>query len=112
MKTKSFITFSLLFALSFTMVHEYVFAFYDNNHCDIKEYVQELQGSVTNHTASHQESVHEDDICDIHFEYHQAFVLLHHLPLPQSHDLRSNIILTKETYQFHTYLKFIKPPIA
>lgn len=112
MKIKSFITLSLLLAISFSIVHEYAFAFYDDKHCNTTEYVEEFQGSVAHDSDSHESSAHEDDICDIHFEYHQAFLLLPDSSLLQEHDLRSNIILTKETYQFQTYLKFIKPPIA
>ena len=111
-RIKSMITFSLLFALSFSIVHEYAFAFYDEEHCNTAEYVQELQGPVIHETESHDINKQIHDICDIHFEYHQAFVLLPNMPVLQNHDLRSNIILTKETYQFHSNLKFIKPPIA
>ena len=112
MKMKSFVTLSLLLAISFSIVHEYAFAFYDDNHCDTTEYVEEFQGPVAHDIDSHESSGHEDDICDIHFEYHQAFLLLPDPFLLQDHDLRSNIILTKETYPFQTNLKFIKPPIA
>lgn len=112
MKIKSFITLSLLLAISFSIVHEYAFAFYDDAHCNTTEYVQELQGPITHGIDSHELSKCEDDICEIHFEYHQAFLLLPDPSLLQDHDLRSNIILTKETYQFQTNLKFIKPPIA
>ena len=112
MKIKSFITFSLLFAISFSIVHEYAFAFYDNEHCNTTEYVEEFQGPVAHDIDSHESGEHEDDICDIHFEYHQAFLLLPDATLFQDDNLRSNIILLKETYQFQTNLKFIKPPIS
>jgi hypothetical protein len=112
MKIKSFITFSLLFAISFSIVHEYAFAFYDDEHCDTTEYVKEFQGPVAHDIDSHESSAHEDDICDTHFEYHQAFLLLPNATLFQDYDLRSNITLAKETYQFQTNQKFIKPPIS
>ena len=112
MKIKSFITFSLLFAISFSIVHEYAFAFYDDEHCDTTEYVQEFQGPVAHDIDSHESSAHEDDICDTHFEYHQAFLLLPDTALLQEHALRSNLIPVKETYQFQTNLKSIKPPIS
>lgn len=111
-KIKPFIIFSLLFAMGFSIVHEYAFAFYDDEHCNTTEYVEEFQGPIAHDTNSHELSAHEDDICDIHFEYHQAFLLLPDTTLLHNYDLRSNIALTKETYQFQTSLKFIKPPIA
>jgi hypothetical protein len=112
MNIKSFITFSLLFAISFSIVHEYAFAFYDDKHCDTTEYVKEFQGPIVHDIDSHESSAHEDDICDTHFEYHQAFLLLPNSHLLNGYDLRSNITLTKEIYQFQTNQKFIKPPIA
>jgi len=112
MTIKNFITLCLLFAISFSVVHEYAFAFYDNDHCTTSEYVQELQGPTTHSQDAHALSAEPEDICDIHFEYHQAFLLLPESSLFQDHDLRSNIVLTKETYPFQTNLKFIKPPIA
>ncbi len=112
MKIKSFITFSLLLAVSFSIVHEYAFAFYDDQHCNTAEYVQELQGPVTLEAGPHESSGHTEDICDIHFEYHQAFLLLPVSSFFQDHDLRSPVVLTKETYLFQTHLKSIKPPIV
>ena len=92
-------------------MHEYAFAFYDDEHCNTTEYIEEFQGPVVL-TDSHESGEHEDDICDIHFEYHQAFLLLPDTTLLHDYDLRSNITLAKETYPFQTNQKFIKPPIA
>jgi hypothetical protein len=111
MKIKSFVTFSLLLAISFSIVHEYAFAFYDE-HCNVTAYVEELQGSAVCTTVTGESCICDDDMCDIHFEYHQAFLLLSESALFQVYNLRSDIILTKESYQFQTHLKFIKPPIA
>ena len=101
MKIKSFITFSLLFALSFSMVHEYVFASYHNGHCE----------SVEHADISETQSLHVD-ICETHFEYHQASLLPQNMLLPQSNNLGSKTISNKETYQFSANLDFLKPPIA
>lgn len=111
MKIKSFITFFLLLAISFSIVHEYAFAFYDE-HSNVTAYVEELQGSAACTAVSSELCICDNDMCDIHFEYHQAFLLLSESALLQVYTLRSDIILTKESYQFQTYLKFIKPPIA
>jgi hypothetical protein len=98
---KSLITFSLLFVLGFSIVHEYVFAVYDNNHCTVSEYINEIE-VPTSH----------DSICDIHFEYHQAFLLPQDIILIHSNDLSTNTIIRKESYLFQTYLDFFKPPIS
>jgi len=107
MKIKSLITFSLLFALGFSMVHEFAFAFYDDEHCNTTEYVQEFQGPNL-----HESSDSHDDICEIHFEYHQACLLFQNSVLLQNHNLRSNTLPIKETYQFLVNLDSIKPPIS
>lgn len=64
MNLKSIVILVLLFMMGFSIVHEYAFAFYDEDHCSAAEYVSELDAP-----GSH------GDICDIHFEYHQAFLL-------------------------------------
>ena len=107
MKLKSLITLSLLFAISFSILHEYAFAVYDDEHCNTTEYVQEFQGPNL-----HESPDSHDDICETHFEYHQAYLLFPNSALLQDDTLRSNTLPTKETYQFLFSLDFIKPPIA
>jgi len=101
MKIKSFITLTLLFVLGFSIIHEYAFTFYDNEHCTVTEYVAELE-APSNH----------GDICDIHFEYHQAFVLSSNTILPKLQDKTLKIKIDKESYNFQTHLNFLKPPIV
>jgi len=101
MKTKKFVTLILLFALSFSVVHEYAFAFYDTNHCSTAEYIAELE-------------VPQDhgDICDIHFEYHQSFLLTQDAQLPLYTLSSSQELFEHQNYNFQTQLEFFKPPIA
>ena len=101
MKIKSFVTLSLLFALSFSIVHEYVFAFYDTHHCNVGEFVSELDSS-----GDH------GDICDIHFEYHHVFVLpQEHIFVQETQSFLKPVIY-KESYKFLANLDFMKPPIS
>ncbi|MCK4874653.1 MAG: hypothetical protein KAS26_02290 [Sulfurimonas sp.] len=101
MKIKSFITLSLLFALSFSMTHEYVFASYHNGHCESVEYAD----------ISETQNLHVD-ICETHFECQQASLLPQNMLLPQGNNLSSKTISNKEIYQFSASLNFLKPPIA
>lgn len=101
MKSKKTIIFSILFALTFSMVHEYAYAFYDDGHCDVEEYTHE--------------SISEDshvDICDKHIQYHQAYVLPTQTFVYQKKDLNSELTLYKESYHFQITQDFFKPPIA
>ena len=101
MKIKSLITLALLFVLGFSTVHEYVFAFYDSDTCTTTEYVQELD-IPSDH----------GDICDIHFEYHQAYMFSSNNIFLQKINKTSELILEKKSYDFQTNLSFVKPPIA
>ena len=102
MKIKSFVSLSLLFALSFSIVHEFAFASFHDDHCDsVAEYVHEVQNP-----SDH------GDICDTHFEYHQAYLMPQHTLLPMHHSHANNKKLHKESYNFHINLDFLKPPIV
>ncbi|MDA3945351.1 MAG: hypothetical protein PF439_01545 [Helicobacteraceae bacterium] len=101
MKIKSIITLALLFAIGFSSVHAYVFAFYDEEHLSAVEYVSQLQAP-----SSH------GDICDVHFEYHQAFLLPQNSAIPDAKQLSFAETSQDESYCFQTHLDFFKPPIS
>ena len=82
-------------------MHEFVFTEYDTEHCSTTEYVQELNAPT-----------HHGDICDIHFEYHQTYIVAdNNVTLPNIQK-PSELILEKRTYNFLTTLNFIIPPIV
>jgi hypothetical protein len=101
MKIKSIIILALLFAMNFSIVHEYVFAFYDENHCNVTEYVNELQ-APSNH----------GDICDVHFGYHATYIL----PFKLIYQLNTHRTFlfsnAKESYLSYALLERYKPPTA
>ena len=101
MKLKSIITFSIFIALSFSIVHEFAFAAFDENQCSVSEFVNELDAPTG-----------ADDICDIHFEYHQATMFPTQNISIQNIDKTSEITLLNESYNHKTNLKFIIPPIS
>ena len=101
MRRKQFITFSLLFVIAFSIFHEYTFAFIDEDHCSATEYVHEMV-----------EPVDKGDICDIHFEYHIAYILPTNNTFIQVYDITSKPIIDQESYNFVANLDFIKPPIT
>jgi len=99
MKTKYLITLSLLFAFSFSMIHEYAFTILDENRCSVGEYVSELKAPSNC-----------GDICDIHYEYHQAYMFPQKTVSIQSVDKISELILKSESYNFLINLDLIIPP--
>ena len=98
---KTLISLVLLFSFAFSTVHEYAFAFYNNDHCEVSEYINELS-SPSDH----------GDICDIHFEYHQAFILTPYVKLAKNASMNTKLNLFKENYNYKTSLKLTKPPIS
>lgn len=101
MKEKKLVLLVLLLVMSFSLVHEFAFAYFDDDHCTTSEYIAELEGP-TEH----------GDICDIHYEYHNAYIL------PQNNTVLHEIRISYKqvsrdySYLFKTYSKTIKPPIA
>ncbi len=102
MKIRSLVTLALLFVLSFSIVHEYVFALHESeHHTTVTEYISELE-VPPNH----------NDVHDIHFEYHQTYLLSEDTTLPNLEHNSLKIATVKESYHFQIYLNFLKPPIA
>lgn len=101
MKLKSLITFSLLFVLSFSIVHEYIFAMFEDEHCSVGEYVCELE-IPSDH----------GDLCDIHFEYHQSFLLSDITKIPNIEDYKSLNLFKDKIYTFKTHRELFRPPIV
>ncbi len=102
MKIKNIIVPILLFVLSFAIVHEYTFSLLEDEHCSVVEYVNEING----------QSSHHGDTCDIHFEYHQAFLLSEAVRIPNIKYFKAPSSFNKETYTFKTKIDFFRPPIS
>ena len=99
MKINSFITFSILIALSFSIVHEFAFAAFDENQCSVSEFVSELDAPTG-----------ADDICDIHYEYHQAYMFPNANISVQKIYKISELQIKKETYNIKITKDLIIPP--
>jgi len=87
--------------MSFSILHEYTFAMADDEHCTVIEFANEIAGPVD-----------KGDICDIHYEYHMAYLLPSKQNLAQASNISTKPIIQKESYKFTPNLDFIKPPIA
>ena len=101
MKFKNMITFSILIAFTFSIMHEYAFATLDENQCSISEFVAELD-APTGHDA----------LCDTHFEYHNTYVLNDYDIATININKISQIIPYKDNYSFTLNLDLIIPPIS
>lgn len=101
MKLKNIITFSILFALSFSIMHEFTFSMLDENQCTLSEYINEFDAP----TGS-------DDICDIHYEYHQAFMFPSQNILLTTIEKQAKLQIYKESYTQKITQDLIIPPSA
>ena len=101
MKIKTLTTLALLFVLNFSIVHEYVFAAFDDGHSTVTEYISEVEAPS-----------HHSDLCDIHFEYHQSYLLSNNIEISKLEHSSSKIKTDKESYTFQTLSTFFKPPIV
>jgi len=98
MKQRSIIL-ALLFVLGFSIFHEYTFALNDDNHCVAMEYVHEFSEGSSN-----------GDECDVHFEYHQLFVLSPNVVIPNVEYTAFTNPLYKKPYNFQIKLNLLRPP--
>lgn len=101
MKTKSIVVLVLLFVMSLSIIHEFTFAYLDDDHCSTTEYVSELEGPIQ-----------KGDICDIHYEYHHAFLQPQYFVILDISTPNFLFTLKDESYLFKNNLEFFRPPIA
>jgi len=101
MKFKSIITFSILFVLSLSIVHEFTFTMLDENQCSVSDFVTELE-----------KPIECGDICDIHFKYHQVYILSYQNTLVAKIDKISELLLKKEIYKQKTIQDLVIPPLV
>jgi len=101
MKLKNVSALLLIFAIAFSILHEFTFAFTD-----------EESFATTEHALDFNHPVGCDVACDAHCEYHHSYVL----PIVDKNfqvNLVSFFKIPKNnSYVFKTHLKIIKPPIA
>ena len=103
MKTRKIVNILLLLAMSFSSLHAYAIDLLDSDHCEVSEYVQELS-----QPSDHDKS---GDICQIHHEFHIAFVLPEVTVVPNEPQFSSAPISTLFKHDFQSQKNFLKPPI-
>ena len=101
MHSKKIWSLLLLFVMGFTVVHEYVYTTFDNDHCTTQEYISELSTSNDH-----------GDLCDIHFEYHSSYILVASTKLILPKKISSAIKSPNILYSFDSLMTLLKPPIT
>ncbi|MEK6658612.1 MAG: hypothetical protein AABY36_02895 [Campylobacterota bacterium] len=104
MNSKKIWSLLLLFAMSFSMLHDYTFAVLDGNHCSANKCISELSSASSTQTT--------DTLCKIHIEYHTAYLFLEksaYIPIIQKRD---DFFAYNKMFLSLDYFSFFKPPIA
>jgi hypothetical protein len=67
---KKLIYYILLLAISFSIAHGVVLDIHQDEHCSMKEFVEEFS-----HPIEHDIDTHDGDLCNTHFMLHASFLL-------------------------------------
>ena len=104
MKTRKIVNFLVLLAMSFSTLHAYAIDLLDSDHCEVSEYVQEFS-----QPGDHDQS---GDICQIHHEFHIAFVMPEVTPMPNELKFSGAPFSTSAKHDFQSLKNFLRPPIT
>ncbi len=103
MNSRKIISTLLLIAISFSTLHAFTISLLDDDHCNVSEYIQEIEQASSDTFSG--------DICDIHHEFHVLF-LLPDIPNPvQNTQSVVTEISAAESYTFYLQNNVLQPPI-
>jgi len=103
MKRKNIFTFLLLFAMSFQVLHAFAIDMLDTHECQVSEYVHEFSQTSNENNLEH-------DICDIHFEFHTAFLIPQNVTIKQTDYIQDKPYSLINEYEYNASRNFLKPP--
>ena len=96
-------TFLLLLAMSFQVLHAFVIDALDTHSCAVSEYVTEFSQSINDDFHG--------DICNIHSEFHNPFLLPQEIKISNKINISEEPFTTFSSYEFPPYDTTVKPPI-
>lgn len=103
MKIRKIVSILLLISFSFSNLHAYAIEILDEDHCNVSEYIDEI---------NHKQSInHSGDVCDVHFEFHIPYILPQKISITTK---RRAVIPTKKIhkYQYNFITTLLKPPVT
>lgn len=93
----------LLIAMSFSTLHAFTISLLDDDHCNVSEYVQEIEQPLSDTLSG--------DVCDIHHEFHVPFLLPETPVTVESTQSIVTEISAAESYTFYLQNNVLQPPI-
>jgi hypothetical protein len=107
MKTKKLLSLLLLFALSFSIIHEFAIALYEDSHshCDVVHYIKEFSEPVC-------DTDDQNNLCVSHYLFHISFILSNPVKLITGKQVSS--VPKSNSFFYPTLIPqtFLKPPIV
>ncbi|PHR59392.1 MAG: hypothetical protein COA44_00130 [Arcobacter sp.] len=91
----------MLIAMSYSLVHDFTFSVLHDEQHSVKEYISELTIPAAN-----------EDIHDIHFEYHTAFVFPLKFIFLQNVIREETVFAHNKVFLSRSHFEFFKPPIT
>ena len=103
MKKNKLLTFLLLLAMSFQVVHAFAIDALDTHSCEVSEYVVEFSQPISDDITG--------DICNIHSEFHNTFLVPEQILIAQKVNFSQKPSTKLLSYEYTSYDKTVKPPI-
>ncbi len=100
---KKILTFVLLLAMSFQVVHAFVIDALDTHACEVSEYVVEFSQPISDDISG--------DICNIHSEFHNTFLVPPQMFLSHKITISEKPFSKLLSYEYISYDYTVKPPI-
>jgi len=102
MKRKQILTFLLLLAMSFQVLHAFAIDALDSHSCEVSEYVVEFSQPISDDITG--------DICKIHAEFHTAFIIPENIVLTKETSPSEKPLSSVQIYEFSSNQHLLKPP--
>jgi len=103
MNSRKIISILLLMAMSFSTLHAFTISLLDDDHCNVSEYVQEIEQASSDTFSG--------DVCDIHHGFHVLFLLPDTPATVQNTPSIVTEISAAESYTFYLQNNVLQPPI-
>ena len=88
--------------MSFQVVHAFAIDALDTHACEVSEYVVEFSQPISDDITG--------DICNIHAEFHTAFLMPENVVLPRDTKVTQNPLTLIQIYEYTSNQNLLRPP--
>jgi len=102
MKQNKLLTILLLLAMSLQVLHAFAIDALDTHACEVSEYVVEFSHPINDDITG--------DICNIHSEFHSAFLIPENVVIPKETQASENPNSFIKIYEYSSNQNLLRPP--